>query len=93
VQLDREPFVAQGHEVLLGALDAAAAEVLGTPFEQIGLNAWTDAALMQAAGIPTVLLGSAGGNFHAPNEWASISELVSLTQILRDAIPRFCGTD
>jgi acetylornithine deacetylase/succinyl-diaminopimelate desuccinylase-like protein len=93
VQLDREPFVAQGHEVLLGALDAAAAEVIGTPFEQIGLNAWTDAALMQAAGIPTVLLGSAGGNFHAPNEWASISELVSLTQILRDAIPRFCGTD
>ncbi|MEP7060019.1 MAG: M20/M25/M40 family metallo-hydrolase [Actinomycetota bacterium] len=93
VQLDREPFVAQGHEPLTKALDAAATQVIGKPFDQIGLNAWTDAALMQAAGIPTVLLGSAGGNFHAPDEWASISELVSLTQILRDAIPRFCGVD
>ena len=65
--------------------------MIGRPFEPIGLNAWTDAALMQAAGIPTVLLGSAGGNYHAPDEWASISELVSLTRILSDAIPRFCG--
>ncbi len=92
VQLDREPFVAEGHEELLAALDVSATEVIGRPFEPIGLNAWTDAALMQAAGIPTVLLGSAGGNYHAPDEWASISELVSLTRILSDAIPRFCGT-
>ncbi len=91
VQLDREPFVAQGHEDLVAALDASATGVIGRPFEPIGLNAWTDAALMQAAGIPTVLLGSAGGNYHAPDEWASISELVSLTRILSDAIPRFCG--
>ncbi len=91
VQLDREPFVAEGHEDLVAALDASATGVIGRPFEPIGLNAWTDAALMQAAGIPTVLLGSAGGNYHAPDEWASISELVSLTRILSDAIPRFCG--
>ena len=36
---------------------------------------------MQAAGIPTVLIGSAGGNFHAPDEWASISELTQLARI------------
>ncbi len=35
---------------------------------------------MQAAGIPTLLLGSTGGNYHAAGEWASISELVRLTR-------------
>jgi acetylornithine deacetylase/succinyl-diaminopimelate desuccinylase-like protein len=91
VKLDREPFRAEGHEELLSALDAAATDVIGRPFDQQGLNAWTDAGLMQAAGIPTVLIGSAGGNFHAPDEWASISELAQLANIVDGAARRFCG--
>jgi acetylornithine deacetylase/succinyl-diaminopimelate desuccinylase-like protein len=91
VQLDREPFVAEGHEALLAALDGAATSVIGRPFEPVGLNAWTDAALMQAAGIPTVLIGSAGGNFHAPDEWASISELGQLARIVDEAARTYCG--
>ena len=91
VKLDREPFRAEGHEDLLAALDAAATEVIGTPFEQQGLNAWADSGLMQAAGIPTVMIGSAGGNFHAPDEWASISELAQLSNIVEGAVRRFCG--
>jgi acetylornithine deacetylase len=93
VRLDREPFVAQGHEPLLAALDGAATEVIDRPFEPSGLNAWTDAALMQAAGIPTVLIGSAGGNFHAPDEWASMSELAQLAEIVERAARTFCGAD
>jgi acetylornithine deacetylase/succinyl-diaminopimelate desuccinylase-like protein len=91
VKLDREPFVADGHEELLAALDAAAVDVIGRPFEERGLNAWADAALMQAAGIPTVMIGSAGGNFHAPDEWASISELAQLANIVEGAVRRYCG--
>ena len=91
VKLDREPFLAEGHEEFLAALDAAASDVIGRPFEQQGLNAWTDAALMQAAGIPTVLIGSAGGNFHAPDEWASISSSPSSPTSLRGPSGRFCG--
>jgi acetylornithine deacetylase/succinyl-diaminopimelate desuccinylase-like protein len=91
VKLDREPFRAEGHEELLSALDAAATDVIGRPFDQQGLNAWTDAGLMQAAGIPTVLIGSAGGNFHAPDEWASISELAQLANIVAGPASRFCG--
>jgi acetylornithine deacetylase len=37
---------------------------------------------MQAAGIPTLLMGALGGNFHAPDEWVSVSEVVSLCSIL-----------
>jgi acetylornithine deacetylase len=49
------------------------------------MNGWTDAALMQDAGIPTVLIGSTGGNYHAPDEWASIGELVKLCDIVERA--------
>ena len=89
VRLDRDPFVGEGYESLYAAVDAAAREVLGTPLRREGLNAWTDAALMQAAGIPTILLGSLGGNLHAPDEWADIPELVQLTEMLKVAIVNF----
>src|SRR5215469_11469518 len=82
VRLQREPFVAEGHEALQQIVVAAMKSVLGTEPKITGLNAWTDAALMQAAGIPTLLLGSTGGNFHTAGEWASISELVKLCDIL-----------
>lgn len=91
VRLEREPFRAEGHETLLSALDAAVTEVLGRPLEAAGMNAWADSALMQAAGIPTVMLGPLGGNFHAPDEWVSIGEIVQAAAILERAIVRFCG--
>ena len=89
VRLDREPFVAEGHEPLLAAVVPAMTEVLGRPPTITGLNAWTDAALMQAAGIPTLLLGSAGGNFHTVDEWTSITDLVRLCDILERAAREF----
>ena len=88
VQLDREPFVARGQEALQGIVVEEMTSVLGQA-KVTGLNAWTDAALMQAAGIPTLLMGSAGGNFHTANEWASISELIKLCAILERVATRY----
>lgn len=85
VQLDREPFQAEGHEQLLACFDRAAKTQLGGPLVPCGMNAWTDAALMQSAGIPTLLLGPLGGNFHAPGEWVSIPEVVSTVDLLASA--------
>jgi acetylornithine deacetylase/succinyl-diaminopimelate desuccinylase-like protein len=82
VKLEREPFVARGHEHLQDVVADAMTNVLGRDPVITGMNGWTDAALLQAAGIPTVLLGSTGGNYHAAGEWASISELVRLSEIL-----------
>jgi acetylornithine deacetylase len=89
VTLEREPFRAEGHEDLQGALDAAATEVLGRPFEPAGLNAWADSGLMQGAGIPTLMLGPLGSNFHAPDEWTSIAETVQTVEIVERAVRRF----
>jgi acetylornithine deacetylase/succinyl-diaminopimelate desuccinylase-like protein len=82
VRLDREPFVARGQEALQDVVVKAMTTVLGREPKITGMNGWTDAALLQAAGIPTLLMGATGGNYHTAGEWASISELVRLCDIL-----------
>ena len=91
VRLDRDPFRATGHDALLAALHRAALARRGAPLEEVGLNAWTDAALMQAAGTPTVLLGPLGGNLHAPGEWVSIPEVLETVDLLVDAVSELLG--
>ena len=86
IRLEREPFLAVGHEALLESLRRATLKNMGCDIEAVGLNAWTDAALMQAAGTPTVMLGPLGGNFHSPNEWVSIPDVVTSIDILIDTI-------
>jgi acetylornithine deacetylase/succinyl-diaminopimelate desuccinylase-like protein len=88
--VDRDPFFAVGHESLLEAATIATRAVLGREPELIGLNAWTDAALMQDAGIPTIELGALGGGFHAPDEWVSVSECVQLVDICLQTTIEFC---
>jgi acetylornithine deacetylase/succinyl-diaminopimelate desuccinylase-like protein len=89
VRLDRDPFLAEGHERLQETVAAAMRRVLGHPAKVTGMNAWTDAALMQAAGIPTVLIGATGGNYHAPGEWLSVSEFMNLCAILEQSVVNF----
>jgi len=43
--------------------------------ERIGLPFWTDAALLAAAGIPSVLFGPCGEGAHAEVEWVSVASL------------------
>ena len=60
--------------------------------EQWPRERWaTDAALMQNAGIPTVLFGPLGGNYHAPGEWVSIGETVRAADILEEAVTAYLG--
>ena len=91
VRLERDPFRATDHEALLAALHRAALARRGAPLEEVGLNAWTDAALMQAAGTPTVLLGPLGGNLHAPGEWVSVPEVLETVDLLIDAVGELLG--
>ena len=91
VLLARDPFLAKGHERLLAAVDQASVAVLGSATEPAGVNAWMDAALLQAAGIPTLSVGASGGNLHAPDEWVSIRELAAVTDILAGACESFCA--
>ena len=86
IRLEREPFLAEGHEALLESLRRATIETLGRDIDVVGLNAWTDAALMQAAGTPTVMMGPLGGNLHCPDEWVFIPDVVASVDILINMI-------
>jgi len=91
VAIERDPFRAVGHERLAAALSAASERVDGRPLEATGMNAWADSGLTQGAGIPTVMFGPAGGNFHAPDEWVSLDEVVRATDILEGAVIAYLG--
>ncbi len=93
VRLDRDPFTGAGNESLLSALgDATEAVNGGVRSPVTGLNAWTDAALFQSAGIPTVFLfGPEGGNYHAAQEWVSIPDMIATAEILRQTLVTLIG--
>lgn len=84
--VSRQPFeVDEGHE-LVHALGAAAgvSGVIGVPF-------WTDAALVAAAGIPTVLFGPAGEGAHAAVEWVDVSSLVRCREVYAAVAAALCS--
>lgn len=91
VQLDRDPFLAVGHETLLGVVADATRAIVGTELTLAGENAWMDCAIMQSAGIPTISVGASGGNLHAPDEWVSLPELVQVADTLLLTARGFCG--
>jgi acetylornithine deacetylase/succinyl-diaminopimelate desuccinylase-like protein len=91
IRLNREPFVGDGQATLIGAIQRAAETYLGHALDEVGLNAWTDAALMQAAGTPTIMFGPQGGNLHTVDEWVDVAEAVTSVDILVDAITQLLG--
>lgn len=50
---------------------------------------WTDAALLQEAGIPSVLFGVDGEGAHAAVEWTTIPSLNTVTEVLETTIKDF----
>ena len=92
VQLDREPFRAEGHEALVrGAGRGRRRHARARRSSPSGMNAWADSGLTQAAGIPTVMFGPLGGNFHSPDEWVSIPEVADSARIVEGTVRRFLG--
>jgi acetylornithine deacetylase len=57
--------------------------VVGVPF-------WTDAALVAAAGIPSVLFGPAGEGAHAAVEWVDISSLERCREVYSAVATAVC---
>lgn len=57
-----------------------------------GMTAWTDAALLNAAGIPAVCFGPGDiGMAHAAEEWIDVDEVARATDVLETLITRWCG--
>ncbi|MGH2408925.1 MAG: M20/M25/M40 family metallo-hydrolase, partial [Chloroflexota bacterium] len=89
--IERAPFEGDPESAVVRTLGECVQAETGSPYELIGENAWMDAALIQEAGIPTVVFGPRGGGFHADVEWVEIDQVVSAARVLAETIVRFCA--
>ncbi len=87
----RDPFEVSPDARVVRSLDRAVETVLGRPPAHIGDTPWMDAALLQAAGIETVVCGAAGAGAHASVEWVDLDSVVRLAEILARAAVDYCA--
>jgi acetylornithine deacetylase len=88
--LNRQPLETSSTSSIATTLQQAATAVLGYTPATSGVSYWADAALMQAAGIETVLFGAIGEGAHAASEWVDTQSLEQLSDILLATIKDFC---
>jgi len=89
-QVARAAFAAEPDSAIVAAVAEQVERVRGRPAGQRGEPFWTDARLVQEAGIPCVVIGADGGGAHADLEWADADSVVALAEILEGTIRQVC---
>ena len=69
---------------------ARALSSLGLPAEKVGMSFWTDAAVLGAAGIPTVLFGPGGAGLHGREEYVNVADVDGVPGRAGEAGPDAC---
>ena len=87
----REPLETREDEPIVQVVRESAERILGSAPEVIGVPFWTDAALLSAAGIPTVIFGPAGEGAHAETEWVDLPSVERCFEVLLATAQAFCG--
>jgi acetylornithine deacetylase len=87
----RDPFEVSRNAAIVRALDRASTRVLGRAPNYMGDTPWMDAALLQAAGVETVVMGPSGGGAHAAIEWVEMESVAQMAAILAEAAIEYCG--
>ncbi len=87
----RDPFEVAPSTDIVKAVDRAAAAVRGHAAAHIGDTPWMDSALLQAAGVETVVCGAGGAGAHADVEWVDVESVVQLAEILALAALDYCA--
>ncbi|HEX6699450.1 MAG TPA: M20/M25/M40 family metallo-hydrolase [Gaiellaceae bacterium] len=87
----RDPLETPPDATIVELVRGCALDFLGSAPEVVGVPFWTDAALLSAAGIPTVVFGPRGEGAHADVEWVELEDLERLAQILLAATAAFCA--
>ncbi|HHV78818.1 MAG TPA: ArgE/DapE family deacylase [Firmicutes bacterium] len=88
----REAFEVSPEEDIVKTLSRAFQQVTGLRAELGGFSAWTDAAILRRAGIPTVVFGPGGGGLHGLIEYCDVEQLVTATDVLAKAALDFTNT-
>lgn len=67
-----------------------AEKVLGKQPEIAGFSGWTDAALLNSAGIPSIVFGPVGTGLHGVVEWVDLDSVQKCSEIVLGVIEEFC---
>jgi acetylornithine deacetylase len=85
----RPPYELSADHRLPHLLIEAATE-LGARSAKVGMSFWTDAAVLGAAGIPSVLFGPGGAGLHSREEYVTTSDVVTCRDALSRLIEAWC---
>ncbi|MHB8598107.1 MAG: ArgE/DapE family deacylase [Ktedonobacteraceae bacterium] len=89
--LVRNPFEISFNEPIVQTVLRQGTRILGHEISAGGMAAWTDAALLSAASIPTVIFGPGGKGAHAIVEWSDILQVERCAEILSATAEDFCA--
>ena len=87
----RDPFEVPRDAAIVRSLDRASTKILKRAPDYMGDTPWMDAALLQAAGIETVVMGPAGAGAHAAVEWVDLESVAATAAILAETAIDYCG--
>jgi acetylornithine deacetylase len=88
----RTPMVCPTDAPIARAVREAARATAGVTPEEAGVAYWTDAAIFDAAGIPTLNYGPAGQGAHAAVEWVDLDSVIACARVLSEAASRFLNS-
>ena len=89
--IDRAPLETREDADIVQALQAASVKVLHRASQVSGVPFWTDAAVLSAAGIPSLLFGPSGSGAHAVEEWVDLASVRTCAEIYLATAVNFCG--
>ncbi|WP_224744402.1 M20/M25/M40 family metallo-hydrolase [Chryseoglobus sp. 28M-23] len=89
-QVARAAFAVEPDSAIVATVAEQVERALGRPARLRGEPFWTDARLVQEAGIPCVVIGADGGGAHADLEWADAASVVALTDVIEGTIRQVC---
>ena len=89
LNFSRPPYeVASDHVLPVTLAAAAAAQSLDT--RVVGMSFWTDAAVLAAAGIPSVLFGPGGAGLHSTEEYVNVADVLACRDTLARLAVDWC---
>jgi acetylornithine deacetylase len=83
----RAPYCLDGTHPLARAVGDALARA-GRPNAPVGMSFWTDAAILGAAGIPSLLFGPGGAGLHSTTEYVTLDDVYTCRDVLVEVAAR-----
>lgn len=90
VKLVRDAFEVAPTAPIVQTVEQVTTGVLGQSPPHVGHTAWMDSAILDKAGVETVIIGPTGKGLHSEEEWVDIDSTVQLAQILAESAVAYC---